>query len=144
MGIFENEEYGPTAGELLELTKKCLERLYLSALRTEFRRQSGIGDRQRQEPGKKHEFLVRGRAASQECLELFELAARRIVTADAGCARKLVDEWIKRGIGMMGRAEILQSGMRLRPQMLLQSDNEARFPEARLAGNQDDLACAGL
>ena len=80
------------------------------------------------------------RAARRAC----RASLRRIVARQSGGAFHLADDRIKRAVGVLRRAEIAQPRVRLACEAFQQRRRQPRFADARLAGEQHDLAFAAL
>ena len=81
-------------------------------------------------------------ASSASSLSSFVLASSS--RAKSGGALHLADDRIERAVGVLRRAEIAQARMRLAGEALQQRGRQPRFADARLAGEQHDLALARL
>ena len=68
----------------------------------------------------------------------------RVVVRKPSGALHLTDDRIKRAVGVLRRAEIAQARVRLGSEAFQQRSRQSRFADAGLAGEQHDLAFAGL
>jgi len=67
-----------------------------------------------------------------------------VVTPESGRLLELADDWVKRAVLVMRRAEIAQVGMQFRLKVLLQFHCQPRFADPRLTRQQHHLAFARL
>src|SRR5689334_3903534 len=81
----------------------------------------------------------RSGADRELCLQFEQLGGWLIVAFEAGCAFKLADDRVKGTIGMVGRAEVSQPGMRLMCHVFENRRGEPRFADSRFPGNEHDL-----
>jgi hypothetical protein len=80
----------------------------------------------------------------EQRFELGQLRFRRIVAVQARRPPQLGDDWIKRAVGMLGRAVKAEWRVRLVTETLAQRPEQARFADTRLAREQDHLALTVL
>jgi len=116
----------------------------LFRLRTEPWQRPPFRRRQRQQIGEQRHILVGRRGAGEQGLELLPLGRRSIVTGESGRVGELLDKREQRAVLVVRRTEIAQPEMRLAAEPLFQRRCNARLANAGLAGDQHELAVAGL
>jgi hypothetical protein len=107
----------------------------LLALRAQVERRKALTAGNRQHLGDQRE-VARFRPVAEQHLELVELCCVRVVAGKPCGALQLADKGVQRAVLIARRAEIAQSGVRLALDALRQRRGQARFADARLAGDQ--------
>ena len=144
MRILEDHQHRILARQRLHLRNQRLQRSLPALRRGQIERGIASVVRQRQHLGEKRGVLDRGRGLREHRVELVELRLRRVVARQSGGAFHLADDRIKRAVGVLRRAEIAQSRVRLAGEALQQRRRQPRFADASLAGEQHHLALAAL
>src|SRR5215471_16135689 len=111
MNVLEQHQQRLPSRQVLELVKQCLERLLALALRGEVK--LWAGPRQRQQFGQECHVLFAARARLKQRPQLDKLGFDRVAAAKTGDAFELTNDWEKRAVEMLRRAEIADAGVRL-------------------------------
>ena len=113
MHVLEEHQRRTFPRELFDLGKECLERS-LSALlwgQIEFGIATIVG--KRQHLGKESGVLDRGRGSGEQPIKLVKLRLQAVIVCKPCRAFHLADDRIKRAVGVMRRAEIAQTRVRI-------------------------------
>ena len=120
-----------------------MEGLLLPLLRAQLERRVAADGRDREQVRKQQGGLahVLGRQR-QHGLELVELALGRVLPPQPRRPLEQADYRVERGVGVVGRAELAERGVRLAAQVLAQGAHQTGLADAGLAREQDHLALA--
>ena len=88
--------------------------------------------------------MVGGETLREQSVELVKLRLQGVVVGKSGSTFHLTDDRVKRAVGVLRRAEIPQSRMRLSGNALHQRRGQPRFADPGLAGKQHHLALAAF
>src|ERR1043166_8213035 len=103
MRVLEQEQNCPLAGQGLELMQQRFEQLFALALRAEV--EIGGTVRQRQQLGDQLDLVRIARGRRNQRIELGAAVFRAVFTGEGGGALQLHNEWVKRAVLLMRRAE---------------------------------------
>ena len=142
MHVFQEHQHGLLGRQRLDAPDQCLQGLALALVRAEIEVHTRVTYRQqvREQLG----VLGQGQRVREEHGDLGQLRSRVVVTGEADGALELPDEGVECAVGMMGRAEVAQQGVRLSRDLLEGGGGQTRFADPRLAAHEHDLAGAGF
>src|SRR5260370_32273794 len=122
------------AGETLELIEQRRERPAALLRGAQRQRRIPLAERDRQQRSKKRRYSLDPRCAhGEERFQLVEALLGRIVCLERRCSLQLGDERAKRAVGIVGRALVTQTRVRLAGDPLSESRRKARLADPRLA-----------
>src|SRR5262249_57055985 len=132
--VLEREQDRLPAGETLELIEQCRQRAAALLCRAERQRRIALAKRDRQQRSKKRRYGLNPRCLhSEDRFQLVEALRRRIVCLEPRRPLQLGDERAKRAVGIVGRALVTQTRVRLAGDALSESRRKARLADPRLA-----------
>src|SRR6185369_545982 len=114
MGVLNDDQHGSLRRHPFRMAQQCAEGQLSLQLRTDLHHRVATVRRHRQEIGYQCQIAWRIlRHRLENSLELIELRCRTVAWLEAGDALELRDERVEWAVGMVGRAEIAQTRMRL-------------------------------
>src|SRR5262249_7548118 len=141
--ILEREEDGLPAGETLELIEQCRQRPAALLRGAEGQQRIALTERDRQQRSKKRCYVLDSRCVDGgERSQLVEASPGRIICLEPRRPLQLNDERTKRAVGVVGRALVTQSRVRVAGNALGESRRKAGLADPRLARDQHDLPFA--
>jgi len=144
MRILEDHQHRFGARQRFDLRNERFQRSLPALFRGQVERRIASINRQRQHLGKERRVLDRGRGRREQRIELVELRLWSVVVRQSGGALHLTDDWIKRALRMLGRAEITKARVRFAGEALQKRRREPRFTYTGLARDKHHLAFIGL
>ena len=143
MDVLVEREHRPLRGESLELLDQHVERARLLPLRGQGERRVAIAGRDREQCREEWDRLVEGIGRRREHrVQLLELDLWRIFPGQPGGALEQLDHRVEHTARVMGRAVVAERREALVGQAVAEVSDDARFADAGLAGEQDDVALA--
>src|SRR5262249_37293515 len=137
------EEDRLPAGETLELSEQCHERPAALLRGAEGQQRIALAERDRQQRRKNRRYGLNLRCPrGEERFQLVEPLLGRIICLEPRRPLQLNDERAKRAVGVVGRALVTQSRLRLAGNALGESRCKAGLADPRLARDQHDLPFA--
>src|SRR5262245_41938618 len=140
MDIFEDCVKRLPRRQPLNLSQQCGECRFLALYRTELLDPPTVSCRQPEQVGQdRHMFRVRG-GLRNESVQLGEFLGGRVAAFETCRVLEVSNDWKKRGVGMVRRAEIAQCDVRFTVQPLIKCARNVRLADTRLPGQQHNPA----